>query len=92
MAYIINRHGILHSIPDDMRIPAGARKATAKEIEEWQKEDAANKAVLLAQKRKSAQDRAQVVIMAAPAPVMGVMGGNDGSEGSKDEPNAKPAK
>lgn len=63
MAYIINRHGILHSIPDDMRLPAGARKATAAEISEWQAQDAANKAVLRAQKQASAQARAQLVIV-----------------------------
>lgn len=61
--YIINRHGILHSAPDDMRLPSGARKATAAEIGEWQAQDAANKAALRAQKQASAQARAQLVIV-----------------------------
>lgn len=30
--YIINQHGILHSVPDDWAIPAGMRKATGEEI------------------------------------------------------------
>jgi hypothetical protein len=30
--YIVNQHGVVHSIPDDWKLPAGARKATAAEV------------------------------------------------------------
>lgn len=35
--YIVNRHGILHSIPDDWRIPPASRDATKQEIEYFEK-------------------------------------------------------
>ncbi len=64
--YIINRHGILHDIPDEMPMPKGARKASKDEIAEWRERDAAGKAVLLAEKQEAARRAAQLVVMAAP--------------------------
>lgn len=66
--YIINKHGIFHSIPDDMGLPAGARQATAKEVADWTADDQAKKAAIKAAKQQAKEDRAQmVVINHAPA-------------------------
>lgn len=91
--YIINRHGVLHSAPDDMRLPAGARKATAAEISEWQAQDAANKAALRAQKQASAQARAQLVIVhpsdPSPSPITPISAPING-KASEGKAHAKP--
>ncbi len=36
--YIVNQHGVVHSIPDpkDMKLPAGARRATPDEIKAYE--------------------------------------------------------
>lgn len=34
--YIVNAHGITHSIPDDWEFPAGARRATPDEINAYE--------------------------------------------------------
>lgn len=65
--HMVNKHGVLHSWPEDRPLPAGARKASKEEVVAWQKEDAANKAITLAAKQKKAQERAQMVIVTAPA-------------------------
>lgn len=87
MAYIINQFGVLHTIPDDWALPAGARTATAAEIREWEAQDAANKAVLLAAKQEARQRAAQVVVVAAepdePRPV-----GSRRGKAKADEPTA----
>lgn len=34
--YIINKHGILHSIPDNWTVPKGSRLATPHEVEQFE--------------------------------------------------------
>ncbi len=34
--YIVNEHGITHSIPDEWKVPAGARKASKEEIADYE--------------------------------------------------------
>lgn len=60
--YILNKFGVMHTIPDDMPLPAGARRATEKEIAAWQAEDATNKAAIRAQKEASRLAHAQTVV------------------------------
>lgn len=84
MAFIINKYNVFHSIPDDMPLPAGARVATAKEVEEWQKTDATNKAALLAQKQQAKRDRAQFVVELTPAPVEPTVPETDKGKGKPD--------
>lgn len=66
--FIINKFNIFHDIPDDMPLPAGARRATAEEVADWQGQDAANKLIVRQQKQEAAQRRAQLVVQVA-APV-----------------------
>lgn len=63
MPHILNKFGVMHTIPDDMPLPAGARKATPAEIADWQKADAENKAKLLTQKQEARQRAAQMVVI-----------------------------
>jgi hypothetical protein len=89
--HILNKHGQMHTTPDDWAVPAGARKATAAEIAAWEKEDAANKAAIKAAKEQTKQDRAQVVIQAAPVEPAGktdddAAGNPDGKGDGKGAP------
>lgn len=80
MAYIVNRYGIIHSIPDDwMQLPVGSRQATAQEIAEFEAKDAAAKKRILAEKRAAASRRAQLVVVQ----------GDDEPEPAKDKKDAK---
>jgi hypothetical protein len=63
MAFIINRYGILHSYPDGQPLPTGARVATAKEVADWEAQDAKNKAVI---KREKDAKRALKVMAVEP--------------------------
>ncbi len=64
--YIINKYGVFHSIPDDWPLPAGARKATKAEIDEWKKQDGEAKAARRAQKEQTRRERAQLVVNVKP--------------------------
>lgn len=64
MAYIVNRYGIIHTIPDDwMQLPTGARPATDKEIADFEAKDKEAKKRIRAEKREAANRRAQLVVM-----------------------------
>lgn len=65
--HIINKFGVMHTIPDDMPLPAGARKASASEVAKWEQEDAENKSAILRKKQATALARAQTVVVGAPA-------------------------
>jgi hypothetical protein len=67
MAHIFNKFGVMHTIPDDMPLPPGARKATKDEITAWKAADAKAKAGILAAKQATAARRAQLVVVSAPA-------------------------
>lgn len=67
--FIFNKYNVFHSIPDDMPLPAGARLATAKEVAEWEAHDQAQKAAIKAKKDAARAERAQLVVISAPAPV-----------------------
>lgn len=66
MAYILNSFGVMHTIPDDMALPAGARKATPAEVAAWLIADDTAKAAILAAKQAAAARRAQLVVVSAP--------------------------
>lgn len=79
MAYIVNKFGIIHTIPDDWQtLPLGARVATPQEIAEYEAKDKETKRRILADKRARAAQKAQLVV---------VTGGAD-----NDEPEMEPVK
>ena len=93
MAYILNKFNVIHTIPDAMPLPAGARLATPAEVAAWEKADRETKATILAAKQKKAQDRAQlVVVTAAPevAPPLGAAEPSSPSAFSKTPGDNKP--
>jgi hypothetical protein len=81
--YIFNKFNIFHSIPDDMALPAGARVATAKEVAEWTANDLIEKAAIKAKKDAARAERAQLVVISAPAveEVTEPAKGKDGKDG-----------
>lgn len=84
--YIFNKFNVFHSIPDDMPLPAGARVATAKEVAEWAAQDLTEKAAIKAKKDAARAERAQLVVISAPAPaeesiVTEPAKGKDGKDG-----------
>lgn len=74
MAYIINKYGVFTDIPDDFDLPAGARRASPKEIADWKAADAAAKPALRAKKMAAAQRK-----------LLGLAGPDD-----EDEPSTPP--
>lgn len=64
--HIFNKFGVMHTIPDDMPLPAGARKATKAEIDAWEAKDAEKKAEIKATKAASRLAHAQTVVVSAP--------------------------
>lgn len=66
--FILNKFDVMHTIPDDMPLPAGARKASKDEIAAWQAADAESKATIKAAKEASRLAHAQTVVVSAPAP------------------------
>lgn len=66
--HILNKFNVMHTWPDDMPLPAGARKASKSEVEEWEAQDAENKVAIRAQKEASRLAHAQTVVVSAPAP------------------------
>lgn len=79
--YIVNRYGIIHTIPDDWQtLPTGARAATPQEIAEFEVKDKEAKRRILAEKRAAASRRAQLVV---------VQDGDDGNGLPNDNPPAK---
>lgn len=88
MAYIVNRFGIIHSIPDDWQtLPVGARAATPQEIAEFEAKDAQSKKRILADKRARAAQKVQLLV--------GTGGADDDDDGNglpNDNPPAKDKK
>lgn len=71
--WIVNKHGVIHEIPNDRPAPAGSRPATNQEVAEWRKQD---------ERRKSAiKDQKQVAKVAAAKFVVTTGGDNGELEG-----------
>lgn len=66
--WIVNKYGVIHSLPDDRPIPAGSRPATQEEINRWQEQDAKRKKVVAAQKQQSKIAAAKFVVNSGSAP------------------------
>lgn len=65
--FIKNKFDVMHTWPDDMPLPAGARKASKDEIAVWEAADTAGKATIRAAKEASRLAHAQTVVVSAPA-------------------------
>ncbi len=60
--FIVNKAGVMHTIPDDWALPAGARKATKEEIAKWEEGDKAAKQAKLARIEEERIRKAQAVV------------------------------
>jgi hypothetical protein len=60
--FIVNKHGVIHEVPNDKPAPAGSRPATEHEINEWRRQDEKRKSVIAAEKQAAKVASARVVI------------------------------
>ena len=60
--FIVNKHGVIHEVPNDKPAPAGSRPATEQEIRQWRQQDEKRKSVIAAEKQAAKVASARVVI------------------------------
>lgn len=65
--HIVNKHGVVHTVPDDWALPAGARKASKTEIEQYEKAKAAQQSANLKRVRAEQAQAAAGLLNAAGA-------------------------